>query len=1003
MGIRTGLKLLRCLCFSFAVTAFAQAEVSGQTRPVIGLHHNTPQVTALQNARVVVAPGRVLPEATVVVRHGRVAAVGKTVAVPPDAVVRELKGKTVYPGFIDLYTNYGISEEKEKTEAGDRTAAHWNPAVRAQVRSAGLFIPDKKQAESFRKNGFTAVASFAGKGIFRGSGCLVLLADTTADRTILAEDVAQAVSFNKGPDFPRGGVEGYPNSLKGHIALIRQSFLDARWYEQAWKAYSSSPSGQQAPERNPALDALGPCASGQIPVLFTGTSTERDLFRAAKLKREFALSTLALATGYEYRRLEALKAASLKLIVPLDFPKPPDVSSAAKERDISLRQLKHWDLAAENPARLWRAGVNFALTAAKLSKAEDFLKNLRTAVRRGLPPEAALAGLTTTPAEWLSVSDHLGTIETGKLANFVITDGDLFDTETEVVETWVAGIPYEIAGIPLADLSGSWELGMFSQGAVISARLEIEGKSGRLKAEIESGGKKIKAREIALEKRMISLVFPGDSLGKAGIVRMSGTVGDKTIQGRIAWPDGEAASWHARLASAGSEKPDTAGRKQEKAAAEFPVVFPDGAFGRTGLPSQPKSLLVRGATLWTCGPKGIIENADLLVSNGRIISVGAGLEAPQGTVVVRAEGKHITPGLIDTHSHIAIEGGVNESSHAITSEVRIEDVINCDDINIYRHLAGGITSSLTIHGSANPIGGEAALIKMRWGALAGEMLFRDSKPVIKFALGENVTQANRPNPARYPATRMGVEQFYRDWFAAAKDYRKAWEQYNREKKKKPGLVPPRRDLRLEPLLDVLDGKMTVHCHSYRQDEILAMLRVAEDVGFKVGVLVHILEGYKVAEALKSHGSMPTTFSDWWSYKFEVYDAIPYNGALMREQGLIVSFNSDKMELARRMNLEASKAVKYGGVPPEEALKFVTTNPAIQLDAFHRLGSLEPGKDADFVVWSGDPLSVYSICEQTWVDGRKYFDREEDREMRTRARKQRVALVQKILKGKKSGK
>ena len=442
MGTRTGLKLLRCLCFSFTVTAFAQAEVSAQTRPAIGLHHNTPQVIALQNARVVVAPGRVLPAATVVVRHGHVAAVGKMVAVPPDAVVRELKGKTVYPGFIDLYTNYGISAEKEKAQAGNRTAAHWNSAVRAQVRSAGLFSPDKKQAESFRKNGFTAVAAFSGKGIFPGSGCLVLLADTTADRAILAEDVAQAVSFNKGGDFPRSGVEGYPNSLMGHIALIRQSFLDARWYEQAWKAYSSSPSGQQAPERNPALDALGPCASGQKPVLFTGTSTERDLFRAAKLKREFALSAWALATGYEYRRLEGLKSTSLKLIVPLDFPELPDVSSPAKERDISLQQLKHWDLAAENPARLRRAGVNFALTAAKLSKAEDFLKNLRTAVRRGLPPEAALACLTTTPAEWLSVSDHLGTIETGKLANFVITDGDLFEPETEVVETWVAGIPY---------------------------------------------------------------------------------------------------------------------------------------------------------------------------------------------------------------------------------------------------------------------------------------------------------------------------------------------------------------------------------------------------------------------------------------------------------------------------------------------------------------------------------------------------------------------------------
>lgn len=1003
MGISASLKRFRFLCFTFAVTAVVPASGMGQTRPAIGLHHNTPQVVALKGARVVVAPGRVLPEATVVVRDGRVTAAGKMAEVPPDAVVRDLGGKTVYPGFIDLFTHYGISGEKEKGAGENHAAGHWNPAVRPQVRAAELFRPDKKEAESFRRNGFTAVAAFPDKGIFRGSGCLVLLADTTADRAILAEDVAQAVSFNKGPDFPRGGVEGYPNSLMGHIALIRQSFLDARWYSQAWKAYGSSPTGQQAPERNLALGALETYAQGQKPVLFVESSTERDLFRTAKLKAEFNLSAWAVSTGYEYRRLDGLKSASLKLIVPLNFPEPPDVSSAAKERDISLQQLKHWDLAPQNPALLWQTGLDFALTAAKLSKPEDFLKNLRLAVKRGLPPDAALAALTTTPAKWLGVSSLMGTIETGKLANFVITEGDLFDEDAEVIETWVEGIPCEITQRPLADIRGDWELGMLYQGALVSARLEIEGKPGKLKAEIISGSKKIKAQRIALEKRIVTLVFPGDSLQKPGIVRMSGTVEDKSIKGRIAWPDGNVAEWHAGLISPAEEKPDTARKKEEKLAAEFPVVFPEGAFGRTKPPGQPESLLVKGATIWTCGPGGIIRNADLLVIKGKIAAVGAGLETPGGAAVIRAAGKHITPGLIDAHSHIAIDGGVNESSHAITSEVRIEDVIDSEDINIYRQLAGGITSAMTIHGSANPIGGQAALIKMRWGALPDEMLFRASKPVIKFALGENVTQANRPSPGRYPATRMGVEQFFRDWFAAAKDYRKAREQYDRAKKKNRGLVPPRKDLRLEALLDVLDGKMTVHCHSYRQDEILAMLRVGEEIGFKVDVLVHILEGYKLAEALKRHGSMPTTFSDWWSYKFEVYDAIPYNGALMHEQGLTVSFNSDNIELARRMNLEAAKAVKYGGVAPEQALKFVTANPAIQLDVFQRVGSLEPGKDADFVIWSGDPLSVYSACEQTWVDGRKYFDREEDRKLRLQARQQRVALVQKILKGKKSEK
>jgi len=368
-------------------------------------------------------------------------------------------------------------------------------------------------------------------------------------------------------------------------------------------------------------------------------------------------------------------------------------------------------------------------------------------------------------------------------------------------------------------------------------------------------------------------------------------------------------------------------------------------------------------------------------------------------VVIDATGRHVTPGIIDAHSHLAIAGGVNEGTHALVSEVRIEDVIDPDDINIYRQLAGGTTMAMLIHGSANPIGGQTALVKLRWGETPERMIFDGQQQAIKFALGENVKQNYLPDQyaRRYPRSRMGVEQFMADAFRAARDYRSRWKIYEEQRKKQPDLVPPRRDLRQEPLLEVLDGKRQVQCHSYRQDEILAMMRVAEREGFRVGLFIHVLEGYKVADELSRHGAFPTTFSDWWAYKFEVYDAIPYNGALMREQGLTVSFNSDNDELGRRLNLDAAKAVKYGGVPPEEALKFVTLNPAIQLGVASRVGSLEPGKDADFVIWSGSPLSVWSRCEQTWLDGRRYFDREEDLELRRIAESQRAALVQKILR------
>ena len=407
-------------------------------------------------------------------------------------------------------------------------------------------------------------------------------------------------------------------------------------------------------------------------------------------------------------------------------------------------------------------------------------------------------------------------------------------------------------------------------------------------------------------------------------------------------------------------------------------------------------MLIRSATIWTCGPEKVIRGGDILIRKGKIADVGERLSAPAGAIVIDAAGKHVTPGLIDAHSHLAIRSGINEYTHSVTSETRIADVLDSDDVNIYRQLAGGLTASCISHGSANTIGGQNAVIKLRWGALPSELLIAGQTPVQKFALGENVKRSNVPGPptTRYPATRMGTEELLRDSFRAAMDYRREWKEYDEGVKKNKNLIPPRRDLRLEPLAEILDGKRVIHCHAYRQDEVLAFIRLAEEFGFKIEVFIHILEGYKIAEALKAHGAMPSTFSDWWAYKAEAYDAIPYNGALMREQGLLVSFNSDDVELARRMNLEAAKAVKYGGVPEEDALKFVTLNPARQLHIDGRVGSIEKGKDADIVIWSGPPLSTYSVCEQTWIDGRRYFDISEDHERRARVEREKAALLQK---------
>ena len=422
----------------------------------------------------------------------------------------------------------------------------------------------------------------------------------------------------------------------------------------------------------------------------------------------------------------------------------------------------------------------------------------------------------------------------------------------------------------------------------------------------------------------------------------------------------------------------------------------DPAAWNTRLPEQPSAVLVRNATIWTSAEDGVLENADLLVENGLITRVGKGLDAPGGAVVVDGSGKHVTPGLVDAHSHTSIVGAVNEGSNNTTAEVRIANLVDAEARALYHQLAGGLTTANLLHGSANAIGGQNTVIKLRWGAAdPRDMLFEGAPEGIKFALGENPKQSNfnNPNP-RYPQTRQGVEQSIRERFLAAKDYEQRHAEWEREGKSK-GLAPPRRDLQLEAVLEIINGERLVHSHSYRADEILMLLRLMDSFGVTIATFQHVLEGYKVANELAAHGAGASTFSDWWAYKYEVIDAIPYNGAIMWDRDVVVSFNSDDNELARRLNLEAAKAVRYGGVPAAEALKFVTLNPAKQLRIDRWVGSLEAGKHADFVIWSGDPLSTYSLAEETWLDGRKYFDRQADLAGREALRAERQALMEKV--------
>ena len=407
---------------------------------------------------------------------------------------------------------------------------------------------------------------------------------------------------------------------------------------------------------------------------------------------------------------------------------------------------------------------------------------------------------------------------------------------------------------------------------------------------------------------------------------------------------------------------------------------------------QPDTL-IRNATVLTAS-HGTLENTDIFISNGKIAKIGKGLKPTPNARVIDATGKYVIPGIFDAHSHTMIDGGVNECSKIVTAMARIEDVLNPRDINLYRELAGGTTALNVLHGSCNAIGGQNAVVKNKYGHPLEDFFF-GALPGIKFALGENPKRTNQPpqqgQPRRYPNTRMGVEVSIRDAFTRARDYKAGWDEYNAAKKRGENVLPPKRDITLEPLVEVLEGKRYVHSHCYRADEILMLINLADEFGFKVRTFQHALEGYKVAKEIAAHGGGASIFIDFWGYKNEAYDAIPYAAEILTRAGVVVSLNSDSDERARRLNLEAAKAMKYGNLTEEEALRMVTLNPAKQFGVDHRLGSIDEGKDADLSIWNAHPFSVYARVEQTLVDGEILFDRAKDLTRRAEIAKERETL------------
>jgi len=1002
------------------------------TAPVDGLRQNTPSLHALVDVRIVVSPEVVIDKGNIILRDGLITAVGENASIPAGATEWKLSGKTVYPGFIDAYAEQTV--EAPKTADGN-----WNAQVTPQLRVDEHYKPDAAMNKKLRGQGFAVRLVAPAGGIVKGTSTLATTADDGPNQSIVVPQAGLHVRLTpvRGP-----GARNYPASPMGAVALVRQTMLDARWYAQVWAAYGRGGSAAR-PEVNESLVALNDLLSRKVPIVVDSDDVLYFL-RAAALAEEFSLPLVVRGSGTEYQRLDAVRNAKRPVLVPLNFPSPPSVAQAEAALVVPLERLMHWDIAPENPGRLATAGVPIALTTDGLKDAGEFWTALRKALDRGLSPEQALKAVTTTPAELFDIDDRYGTVAVGKAASLVVADGDLFrDAKAKIVETWVEGNRFVGPTPAVADLRGRRrvDLADAKKGDELLT-LVLEGTPEKLTGKLVRGKKEAPLKGITVDGLQWNASLKGEAIDWKGEVQLSATIlsarpdqgGDAketTLDGYMLFSDGRRTAWHARAATAESKeeakaepktepKPDAktetkdseakkdesddkpksdAKPADEKPAAKpkkalFAVNYPLGEYGVARLPEQPKTVAFTNAVVWTCATDGRLDKAVVIVESGKIAAVGPDVKVPEGATVVDLKGAHLTPGIIDCHSHIATDGGVNEATQSITAEVRIGDFIDPNDLNIYRQLAGGVTAANILHGSANTIGGQNQVIKFRWGALPEEMKFADAPPGIKFALGENVKQSNWTDVSRsrYPQSRMGVEQLLRDAFRAADDYRRRWTDYRRHKR---GL-PPRVDLEQEALVEVLEGKRLIHCHSYRQDEILAFLRVCEEFHIRVGTLQHVLEGYKVADAIAKHGAGGSTFSDWWAYKFEVWDAIPYNGALMHDAGVNVSFNSDDAELARRLNTEAAKAVKYGGVSPEEALKFVTLNPAKQLGIDARVGSIEIGKDADLAVWSRSPLSSYTRCEQTWIDGRKYFDRTDDARRRTETAARRNALIQRII-------
>ena len=837
--------------------------------------------TAFTNAKIYVTATQIIEKGTLLIQNGKIIATGTSVTLPQNTVTVNMEGKTIYPSFIDMYTSFGMDKPK-KTEGSrqsqsydtKRAGYYWNEHIRSEVNASDNFEYDQPKAEELLKAGFGVVGSHIQDGIARGTGSLIALNNSDKSNRLLTAKISNHFGFSKSVT----SNQAYPSSLMGMTALLKQVNHDLKWYKEGNSA-----------NKDLSLEAL---IENEKLIQIFATEDKLNSLRASKIAQEFGLTYIMKGMGNEFERIQEIKDTKAQFIIPINFPEAYDVSDPNQANQMELKDLRFWNQAPTNLKVLTDNGIVFALTTDKLKKVEDFRTNLLKAIKYGFDKTKALEALTTVPASLLGKSNEIGSLKNGSYANFIITSGELFNEKTKIYENWVQGTKYVINDISTKDVRGNYDLTIANK----KYNWKITGEIETPKSEITSADSKKLSSKLTLSNNWISNVIKSADSTQTTFTRLIGYVADaQLLSGKAILFNGEEVKWSANKTAAFVMPIDSL--KLQKNNVIMPTTFPNVAFGNAKKLTA-ETLLFKNATVWTNEKEGIIEETDVLVKNGKIAAIGKNISDANATII-DAKGKHLTSGIIDEHSHIAISSGVNEGGHNSSAEVSIQDVVNSEDINIYRELAGGVTTSQLLHGSANPIGGQSAIVKWKWGQNADEMLYKNQPKFIKFALGENVKQSNwgNINPTRFPQSRMGVEQVFTDYFQRAKEYDLAWKEYNSKKGKGNA---PRIDLDLQTVAEILNNERFISCHSYVQSEILMLMNVADKFNFRVNTFTHILEGYKVADKMKEHGVGASTFADWWAYKFEVNDAIPYNGPIMHNAGLVVAYNSDDAEMSRRL-------------------------------------------------------------------------------------------------------